>query len=243
MKETLQTKKQTKKQRIELIDALRGLAVILMVIHHFLFDLVTFLDAPAQLFSNPVFDVLHYVFAGTFIVLCGVSSNFSRSNLKRGVVTLVFALVISTVTFLMNMPIVFGVLHLLAFCMLFYALTHKLWEALPKYITPVFCTACGVLSAWCVRNIAVESDKLWIFGWTYKGFVSYDYFPLFPWLFVFLFGAWMGYYVKEHKFPKWFYTVKVPLLPAVGRHALIIYMLHQPVLYLLTIVIKKLAAG
>ena len=70
--------------RIELMDALRGLAVCLMVLHHFLYDLCEFLGAPWWLFTNPVFDVLHYFFAGLFIFLSGISSDFSRSNLKRG---------------------------------------------------------------------------------------------------------------------------------------------------------------
>lgn len=234
---------QTKKQRIELIDALRGLAVILMVLHHFLFDLVEFLGAPEWLFSNPVFNILHYIFAGVFIVLSGVSSNFSRSNLKRGLQTLAAALLISGVTYLMKTPIVFGVLHLLAFCMLFYGVTHKFWEKLPKAVMPVFCVLGTVISAYCVANIEMESTHLWLFGWTAPDFVSYDYFPLFPWIFIFLFGTWLGSYIKAGKFPDWFYKTKVPVLPAVGRHALIIYLAHQPVLYGVTMLIKLCLAG
>lgn len=227
-----------KKKRIDSIDALRGLAVVLMVLHHFFYDLVEFLDAPEWLFSNPVFDKLHYVFAGIFIGLCGVSSRFSRSNLKRGFITLIAAGIITVVTYLIDMPIIFGVLHLLAFCMLFYGLTGKLWEALPKWIMPIFTVAGTVISAWCVSNIEIESKNLWIFGWTYDGFVSYDYFPLLPWIFVFLFGTWLGCYIKEQKFPRWFYTARIPVLPKIGRQALIIYLLHQPVLYGLTMLIK-----
>ena len=64
-------------ERIELMDGIRGLAIILMVLHHLAFDLVYFLGAPLWLFTNPVFDTLHYIFAGLFIMLAGVSSRFS----------------------------------------------------------------------------------------------------------------------------------------------------------------------
>ena len=97
--------------RIELMDALRGLAVCLMVLHHFLYDLCAFLGAPWWLFTNPVFDVLHYFFAGLFIFLSGISSDFSRSNLKRGAKAMTLALGITLVTYFMDMTIVFGVLH------------------------------------------------------------------------------------------------------------------------------------
>lgn len=228
----------TKKQRIQIIDAVRGVAVVLMVIHHFLYDLVSFLDAPEWLFTNTVFDFLHYIFAGLFILLCGVSSNFSRSNLKRGAITLVMAEIITIVTYFMDMTILFGVLHLLAFCMLFYGFTHKLWEKVPKTIMPFLCLIGGFSSYYAVNNIETQSKNLWIFGWKYQGFISYDYFPVFPWIFVFLLGTWLGYYIKNNKFPEKFYTIKVPVFPAIGRHSLIIYMAHQPVLYLITLIIK-----
>ena len=233
----------TKKQRIEIIDAARGFAVVLMVLHHFLYDLVTFLDAPRWLFTNTVFDFLHCIFAGLFILLCGVSSNFSRSNLKRGVLTLVMAEIITIVTYFMDMTILFGILHLLAFCMLFYGFTHKLWEKVPKIIMPFFCIAGGFASYYVVNNMETQSENLWMFGFEYPGFASYDYFPVFPWIFVFLFGTWLGYYIKNNKFPKKFYTLKVPVFPAVGRHSLIIYMAHQPVLYLITLIIKFFISG
>lgn len=226
-----------KKKRIEIIDALRGFAVILMVLHHFLYDMVEFSDAPVWLFSNPVFDVLQPVFAGVFISLCGVSSNFSRSNIKRGIITLAVAICITGVTVLMDMPIVFGVLHLLAVCMLFYGLTHMLWEKIPKTLMLMFCIAGIIISSYCVNNIEIQSEHLWMFGWKYDGFVSFDYFPIFPWMFVFLSGTWLGYYIKKNKFPKWFYEAKIPVLSFIGRHALIIYIVHQPVLYLITMLL------
>lgn len=224
-------KKQT---RIGLMDALRGLAVLLMVAHHFLYDLAAFCGAPWWIFSNPVFDVLHYVFAGLFILLSGVSSNFSRSNVRRGLKALGCAAAITAVTVVMRMPIWFGVLHLLSVCMILYGLTRKFWERWPAWAVPLL----SVLMVWNFAPLAdgVETVNpyLWMFGWTTPDFSSADYFPLLPWAFVFLFGTWMGRYIKEGRFPAWFYRWRCLPLEAVGRHSLVIYVLHQPVLYGLT---------
>ena len=238
--ETIQKPNKDKKKRIEIIDALRGFAVVLMVCHHFLYDLVTFLDAPDRFFSNRVFDVLQPFFAGVFIVLCGVSSNFSRSNIRRGIITLCFALGVTGVTVLLEMPIVFGILHLLSFCMLFYGILQKLIEKIPGIPFFVISVLLAIISAYCVNNIPVQSDNLWIFGWTGKDFLSYDYFPLFPWLFVFLAGTVIGRYIAGGNFPAKFYTVKIPVFSTIGRHALIIYIVHQPVLYLITLLIGSI---
>jgi uncharacterized membrane protein len=219
------------RKRIELIDALRGLAVILMVIHHALYDAVTFLGAPQVFFFNPVFNFLHYVFAGLFILLSGVSSRFSHSNIKRGLRVIAIALAITLVTYLIGMPDYFGILHLLGFCMVFYGLTWKFWERLPRVSAPIVYIALLVLSALAVTYIKTDMSFLWMFGWTYPGFFSSDYFPIFPWVFLFLLGTWAGKYIIENRLPGWFYDTKVPVLPAVGRKALLIYVLHQPVLY------------
>ena len=147
------------KQRIELMDAVRGLAVCLMVVHHFLYDLCEFLGAPWWLFTNPVFDVLHYFFAGVFILLSGISSDFSRSNLRRGAKAMALALAITLVTYFMGMTIVFGVLHLLASCMLLFGLTRKLWEALPAWVLPVLCIALIVLTAPCADGVTTQTPR------------------------------------------------------------------------------------
>lgn len=222
------------KNRIELIDGVRGLSVVLMVIHHFLLDLVVLCGAPAWLFSNPVFDFLHYVFAGAFIFLAGVSSRFSRSNVKRGIKVLAIAMGMTIVTGLMNSIIRFGVLHLLGTLMIFWGLTHKAWDTIPRPVMPVLYLAMLIGSNLLLKHVYIGETAaryLFMFGWTYPGFYSADYFPLFPWAFVFLLGTWAGLYIKERRLPEWFYTAKVPVLSKVGRAALPVYIIHQPVCY------------
>ncbi|MBO7739490.1 MAG: DUF1624 domain-containing protein [Oscillospiraceae bacterium] len=226
-----------KKQRIQSIDALRGLAVVLMVAHHFLFDLYAFLEAPRWLFYNPVFDILHYVFAVRFIGLSGVSSRFSRSNIRRGVIVLAIALAMSLITWFLYMPIRFGVLHLLGISMIFYGITHKMWEGIPDKLMPLLCVVLLIISLLAVHCIQIDSEHLWMFGWYPEDFYSADYFPIFPWIFVFLFGTWVGKHIREGHLPEKFYTFSVPFFPWVGRKALIIYIVHQPILYGLTMLI------
>ena len=232
------------KKRIEIIDALRGLALILMVIHHFLYDLVVLCGAPWWLFTNPVFDVLHYIFAGTFILLSGVSSRFSHSNLSRGIKCFIIAMLMTLVTGLpiIDSPIRFGVLHLLGFCMIFFALTRKVWDLIPRKIAPFFYVALLVGSNLLIKYVSIGGAAHFLFplGWTYPGFTSSDWFPIFPWLFVFLLGTWAGLYIRERRLPDWFYSFTCPVLPQVGRRSLLIYVLHQPVLYALVYAAKFL---
>ncbi len=234
--------------RIQAMDALRGLCVVLMCIHHFLYDLAAFLGAPWWIFTNPVLDVLHYFFAGCFILLSGVSSRFSRSNPVRGAKLLAIALALTLVTWLGDtlggklmgqepgVLIIFGVLHMLAVCMLFYGVIRRLWDRLPDWAMVLFCVLATVLTARLANGVRVEKPEwLFPFGFVTAAFYSADYFPLFPWLFVFLFGTWLGGKIRAGKLPERFYTYRISFFPAVGRHALLIYVVHQPALLLLTL--------
>ena len=223
----------TDHKRIELIDALRGLSLYVMVVHHFCYDLVVFCGAPWWVFSNPVWSVIHYLCAGTFILLAGVSSNFSHSNVRRGLKAFAIALVISAVTCFMDMTIVFGVLHMLGTCMILYGLSESFWRSLPPWVIPVLCIPVIILTGRCADGVPTAVPHLWVFGFVTPDFSSSDYFPLLPWLFVFLLGTWAGKYIRERRLPGWFYGVRAPHLAAVGRQSLLIYVLHQPVLYAL----------
>jgi len=228
------------KQRIELIDAIRGFDLLVMIVHHICYDLCAFCGFPWVWFTNPVWDVVHYLSAGTFIALAGVSSNFSRSNVRRGLRTLAIALAISVVTYVIGMPIRFGVLHLLGVCMVLYGLTQRFWQGLPAWVTPLLSAAGTLATAGLVNGRLSAVPHLWMFGLVTPDFYSSDYFPLLPWVFVFLFGTWAGRYIRARRLPAWFYAAKAPRLAAIGRRSLQIYVVHQPVIYALTMLVKYL---
>ena len=232
-----------KPARIQSIDALRGVCVTLMCVHHLLYDLCAFLGAPWWLFTNPVLDVVHEIVAGVFVLLSGVSSRFSRSNIRRGGMLFGIALGMTGVTLLidfvalrlfgedMGTRILFGVLHLLGFCALLYGLTRKLWDRLPGWVAVPLYALLTVITARAAKGKwAIAAKWLFPLGFVFPGFYSGDYFPILPWLFVFLLGTWVGGKIREGKLPGWFYTAQFPFFPKVGRHALLIYLLHQPVL-------------
>ena len=76
-------------------------------------------------------------------------------------------------------------------------------------------------------------------GFMQDGFYSSDYFSLIPWLFLFLVGYYL-YGLIKNTFAHKNYHIEVPFLSWFGRHSLIVYMLHQPVLYLITLIISRL---
>ena len=63
-------------------------------------------------------------------------------------------------------------------------------------------------------------------------FFSSDYFPLIPWLFLFICGWFFWRFIKEHEWDGVF-RFNIPVLSFIGRYSLIIYMAHQPILYLI----------
>jgi len=218
-------------RRIELLDAARGLCIILMIMHHTAFDLVTMLGVPQWIFYNPLVNYLEYFFAGVFILISGVSSRFSRSNVKRGFKVILAALVITVATWRFNMIVIFGILHFLGVCMVFYGLTSKLWDKISVKAAPFLYLGLTAVSAYVLNLLnPVKITWLWFLGLWANGFYSADYFPIFPWIFVFLLGTWLGKAIKDEKLPDWFYTYKPPVLPQIGRKALLIYMLHQPII-------------
>lgn len=219
-------------RRWQLMDAMRGLAVCLMVVHHLLYDLYYFGFAPYTVFSNQVFDCLHYIFLGVFIVLSGISSRFSRSNGDRGLKLLACAAVVTLATWLIGAPAWFGVLHFLALAILLYWAVGRFLEKIPFnrgiYLSGVlFC-----LSLLFIRTTGLEWKVLWFFGKSsVLNIYSADYVPLFPWLFVFYFGTVLGGKLREKKPPEPSRSRPAAFMAGVGQKSLLIYMLHQPVLY------------
>lgn len=232
-----------KRERINYIDELRGLLMILVILYHLLYDLALIFryhDA-AQLLRNvqPWQPVLPL----GFILISGISFQLGSKNLLRGFKLLAVALAMTAVTALV-MPsqiIIFGIIALLAVSIIICSLTDKFIEKIP---TAAGLLVCAVLFAatynvqWHSVGVGAFSFELpeWLFrtdltmmfGLRTRGFYSSDYTPMLPWFFAFVFGVFLGRYVKNS--PEFLCRKHIPPLAFIGRHTLIIYLLHQPII-------------
>ena len=225
------------RKRIDLIDCTRGFCLICMVFYHFLFNIVNMFDLPSALLYNPILNLLQIVFAAIFIIICGISSNFSKNNIRRGFQICAAALLVTIVTYSLNNVsyVKFGILHFLGVSTLLFGLIKNKFDklSLNKWVAPIL-----ILLFILTRDLLLidfNSDFLFIFGIMSDSFTSLDYFPIIPWIFIFFAGAYLGKYIKIGLFPRWFYTVKCKPLSVIGKHSLLIYVLHQPILTGLTI--------
>ena len=76
--------------------------------------------------------------------------------------------------------------------MVIYHFTGKYLQKLPGVLLSVLSAAAYVLTGMWTGSVIVESKLLYPFGFKYRGFSSADYFPLLPWLFLFLIGTALG---------------------------------------------------
>lgn len=164
-----------------------------------------------------------------FFLISGICVTLGRSCLRRGSLVLGCAAMVSAVTALAGMPIRFGVLHALGSCMILWVLFRSFAQK-ELLFTALFLIFTGTI----FEEYTVAFPFLYPLGLTAAGFTSADYFPLFPSLGYFLAGAFLG---------QKFYPLHQSLLPQLsfsgpfsrlfcfcGRHSLLLYLIHQPVL-------------
>ncbi len=221
-------------KRIWELDALRGICVLGMVMVHLLYDLSNLgLDITSRLFRFAQY------WGGTlFVLISGICITLGSRHIRRGLTVFCCGMVCTAVTAGMywfgfagkDIIIYFGVLHCLGTCMLLWSLLRRCPNWLLAVLGSFFC----MTGLYLERVILVDFPWLIPFGFQFPGFASSDYFPLLPNLGYFLLGALLGrilYPKKETLFPK----MDPPPFPirflcGCGRHSLLIYLLHQPLI-------------
>ncbi len=258
-KENIDVKVRKERPRIHTLDELKGFAILCMVFFHAFFTIGYFFHWKWGMSLFWFFMPAEPYFAGLFIVLSGIACNLSHSNLERGVKLALIALLISLVTFFTVGPddmIKFGILHMLASGMLLYGLSNKYLKLIPSWLGILLCTLLFVFTLNFVNGTVgfpflftldvpkewYSTDFLFMLGLPKKGFTSGDYFPLIPWLFLFFAGTYLGRIAVKRKFPKWMFKKRIPPFAFMGRHSLLIYLAHQPILFGICYVVQWISS-
>jgi uncharacterized membrane protein len=230
------------------VDFLRGVAVGMMVMFHIVFDLSRFGNHVVRA-DEGFWWMFARATAALFIFLAGVSLflKYERlhtggsarktiffSFLFRGVRIFLWGMLITLFTLLVlrDGVVFFGVLHLIGLstilCFPFVAHRH----ASLLFGLTVLLSGIVFSGATCKSHLLV-----WL-GCVPAGTYMYDYVPLVPWAGVMLVGVSAGSYLyagyrRRFTPPDISHIPVVNLLCRAGRHSLLIYFVHQPLIIFL----------
>ena len=199
-----------------------------MLAFHALWDLEHFGVLPTGTMETPFADVVRCVGGGSFILISGMLVLSSREPVRRGFFLFCIGLAVAIVTALAGVPVRFGILQLLGICMM---LCGAFREKLKRVRSVGFGAVCLALfaAAWLLTaRTEVSFPWLYPLGFRSADFRSADYWPLLPWTFLYLLGTQLGALLErgvagKRRYPR--------ALTFPGRHSLVIYLVHQPILY------------
>lgn len=237
-----------KKNRYQLLDTIRGIVLVSMIIYHATWNMVYIYGMDWAWYKSYGAYLWQQSICWTFILLSGFCFSLGRRHLKSGL-TVFGSGVLVTVATLIAMPqnrVVFGVLTCIGSCILILSLIEKILlriPALPGVVISflLFLFTKNINSGYLgVADIrVVEIPGNWYrnyitayLGLPFRGFYSTDYFSVFPWIFLFVTGFYL-YHIcsKQGFFNRKFIEKGIRVFSFLGRHSLLIYLIHQPVIY------------
>jgi uncharacterized membrane protein len=226
-----------KRRRIEAIDVTRGVALLAMASFHFSWDLEFFGYLDPGTTSHGLLRIYARCIASSFLVLVGISLYLAHGDGIRWRAFLIrFAMVagaaaaITAVTFLVTPSgfIFFGILHEIALA----SLLGLAFLRLPAIVTAA-AAALVIALPWFVQSAVFDPPELWWLGLSSIGVRSNDYVPVFPWFGPVLAGIALARLASRLGLTDRLAALPIPHtrpLSFIGRHSLVFYLIHQPVL-------------
>ena len=239
------------RKRIGSIDAARGLAILGVVIFHFVWDL-EFAGFISGIAFHPIWLAFGKSLAGSFMILVGVSLVLAHQDgfrlhafTKRLFVIALAAAIISIVTWFIfpGSFIYFGILHSVAVA----SLVGLVFLKMPSLVTFMIGVFVFVAPIFYTSTVF---DTRWL-AWI--GFASIpprsdDFVPIFPWLGLTLIGMALTKLAKKQGWEPHFFRAFKPTLVAtslqwLGQKSLAIYLIHQPVMLAFILPISGFFSG
>jgi uncharacterized membrane protein len=227
------------------IDATRGIAILMMIIFHTVFDLHFFGIAPVNV-ATGFWRWFAMSTASLFLFVVGISLvvSYSRSATKlsgfaltkkflfrgAGIFALGLLVTLGTLLYLHEGFIIFGILHLIGVSVVLSVLFFRFGK---------YNILLGLLCIAGVFFIGSIQGPFWLLplGIQPASFASVDYTPLIPWFGAVLIGMGAGDLLygggtRRFSAPHLPDRIVQPLA-FLGRYSLVIYLVHQPVIILL----------
>lgn len=228
------------------IDALRGVAIIMMIIFHLMWDLVTYNITPDVVLYAGFWKYFQRTCANLFLTLVGVSLAVVtiqrmgddlkslppfRPYLRRGLKIFGCGMLVTLVVWAAGVGYVhFGVLHLIGFASIAaYPLLRQ--RGLNLILWAIF-----FIAGYFLLPVHVDFPWLLWLGLPPYNYYPNDYFPVIPYFGVVLLGIFLGnslYGPEGRRFllPDISRWLPIRGLQWLGRHSLIIYLTHQLALF------------
>ncbi|MCQ2513546.1 MAG: DUF1624 domain-containing protein [Ruminococcus sp.] len=238
-------------QRYNLIDSIRGLAIINMVAFHLLYDLFgiyNFQDKSNWIYQ-PATIIWERAISITFIIIAGICVNFSKQAVKRGILLIMCGILITAVTsYIMPEQIIrFGILSFLGMSVIITRLLQNQLSKIPPFCGFVisiilYLATFGIPNHYIgifdkpllqLPDFLYSINGLEFLGFRTPEFFSTDYFPLLPHYFIFVAGFYLWKIVLKYKPLRNLFKIKIPILNVIGKYSLIIYLLHQVIITLI----------
>lgn len=252
------TAKTQQNKRHYLLDSVRGICILGMIVYHTLFDIVAFFGVPVNASFVTVINIIRDFGACCFICLSGICIHFGKKPMKRVILIGAASLIVSGVTFFVmpDMPIYFGILTFMAVAGLimlplkkYLDRIHALFGAAVSFILFLLTfEVSGQYIGYYDIVIAPLPEFLYrnyftaFFGFPFYGFATSDYYPLFPWIFMFFFGFFLWKLIAKSEKLLSLLQFRIRFLEKVGKFSLYIYMLHQPLILGVLLLINLFAS-
>lgn len=249
--------------RYNLLDSLRGFAILEMLVFHVCFDLNVLGGA------NPDWPWLARTVAWQqqivylFIFVSGMSSALVRAtkHFQRGLFLNLLGLLITAATlfFVPSQPIHYGILTFIGSALLITFIVEDKCSLLSKSEGKLGAMGCMLLClALTILTYSLQTGEVRILGktianwpswpyernWAWLGcpaerFFSSDYVPIFPHIFAFWLGWFYLRYLQSNNAKQLLLSIH-PSLNSLGKRSLIIYFIHQPILLGILTILGKI---
>lgn len=242
------------------LDSIRGLVVISMILYHICWDLVYIFGKNWNWYRGRGAYIWQQSICWSFILLSGFCWSLGKKRLNRGITVFIAGVVVSLVTiiFMPENRVLFGVLTLIGSSMILTTALDKAIQAVnarTENAGAITAWAGLLLNAsifYLTRNVndgylgferwnllklpevLYQGRVMTFLGFTEPGFYSTDYFSFFPWFFLYLTGYFLYQVInkiRDGEIMNTFFCPKYTPFSFFGRHSLIIYMIHQPLIY------------